>query len=87
MNLLAHSTYRNIGAYNVTIANSKLMIEIIMPQQMMDHVEDKPRDVFWDINQRNIVKYLLETWQLSERFSEADVNHVIGALEVVLAAS
>ena len=63
------------------------MIEIIMSQQMMDHVEDKPRDVFWDINQRNIVKYLLETWQLSERFSEADVNHVIGALEVVLVAS
>ncbi len=49
---------------------------------MMDHVEDKPRDIFWQINQRNIVDYLRKTWNLSERFSESEINHVIGALEV-----
>jgi hypothetical protein len=49
---------------------------------MMDHVEDKPRDIFWEMNQRNIVQYLLKTSNLSERFSDAEINHVVGALEV-----
>jgi hypothetical protein len=31
---------------------------------MMDHLDDKPRDIFWDINQQNIVKgtMLYQTW-------------------------
>ena len=49
---------------------------------MMDHMDDKPRDIFWEINQRNIVGYLLKTWNLHQRFNDAEVNHVIGALEV-----
>jgi hypothetical protein len=51
---------------------------------MMDHVEDKPKDIYWEINQRNIVQYLLKTWNLEERFSESEVNHVVGALEVTI---
>ena len=45
--------------------------------------QDKPKDAHWDVSQNNIVKYLLETWKLKDRgFTEKDVNHVIGALEV-----
>ena len=50
---------------------------------MMDHLEDKPRDHHWDICQNNIVKYLLKKWTLSEDgYTEDEVNHVIGSLEV-----
>ena len=50
---------------------------------MMDHVDDKPKDIFWEMNQRNIVQYLRATSNtLAERFSETEINHVIGALEV-----
>ena len=35
------------------------------------------------MSQNNVVKYLLDGWKLRDKgFTEADVNHVIGALEV-----
>ena len=50
---------------------------------MMDHLEDKPRDRHWDVTQHNIVRFLLEKWSLSDAgFTEEEVNHVIGSLEV-----
>ncbi len=49
---------------------------------MMDHLDDKPRDIFWDMNQHNIVKYLRNLPQLQGKYSEMEINHVIGALEV-----
>merc|ERR1719189_2314447 len=49
----------------------------------MDHIEDKPRDLHWEVSQNNVVKYLLDGWKLRDRgFTETDVNHVIGTLEV-----
>ena len=37
----------------------------------------------WDVSQNNVVKYLLDAWKLRDRgFTETDVNHVIGVLEV-----
>jgi len=49
---------------------------------MMDHIEDKPRDIFWDMNQHNIVNYLRNLNQLEGKYTELEINHVIGALEV-----
>lgn len=49
---------------------------------MMDHLDDKPRDIFWDMNQHNIVKYLRNVPQIQDKYSELEINHVIGALEV-----
>ena len=35
------------------------------------------------MSQNNVVKYLLDGWKLRDRgFTETDVNHVIGTLEV-----
>ena len=45
--------------------------------------QDKPKDLHWEVSQNNVVKYLLDGWNLREKgFTEADVNHVIGVLEV-----
>jgi len=52
-------------------------------QKMMDHLEDRPRDYHWDICQNNVVKYLLSKWGMEDDgFTEEEVNHVIGSLEV-----
>lgn len=57
--------------------------EILYAQNMMDHVNDKPKNFYWEAAQHNIVKYLLETWGLARMGYTADeVNHVIGSLEV-----
>ena len=47
------------------------------------YTQDKPRDLHWEVSQNNVVKYLLDGWNLRDQgFTEADVNHVIGVLEV-----
>ena len=49
---------------------------------MMDHVDDKPRDIIWEANQVNIVNFLRNTCGLAGRFDESEIQHVIGSLEV-----
>jgi hypothetical protein len=46
----------------------------------MDHCDDRPRDSYWDSNQINIVRFLVNHVGLA--FSEEEVNHVIGVLDV-----
>ncbi len=49
----------------------------------MDHVEDKPRDQHWEACQNNVVKFLRERLLLGAAYSEEEVNHVLGVLEVL----
>eukprot|EP00096_Caligus_rogercresseyi_P012954 TRINITY_DN5617_c0_g1_i1.p1 TRINITY_DN5617_c0_g1~~TRINITY_DN5617_c0_g1_i1.p1 ORF type:complete len:550 (+),score=73.83 TRINITY_DN5617_c0_g1_i1:42-1652(+) len=47
---------------------------------MMDHLEDRPKDIHWAANQKNIVEYLQESQGLP--FTSEEINHVIGVLDV-----
>ncbi|XP_040579878.1 SET domain-containing protein SmydA-8 isoform X2 [Lepeophtheirus salmonis] len=49
---------------------------------MVDHIEDKPKDIHWKAYQKNIVEYLRLSQGLGERFSSEEINHVIGILDV-----
>lgn len=47
---------------------------------MMDHCEDRPKDIHYEVNQKNIVQFLRDHWNVP--YSVEEINHVIGALEV-----
>ena len=51
---------------------------------MVDHVEDRKRqqEVHWQEIQHNVVQFLRKTCGLADRFSEDEINHVLGVLEV-----
>ena len=46
---------------------------VLCVQQMMNHLEDRPRDADWAVVQNNVVKYLLENRGLRDRFKEEEV--------------
>lgn len=46
----------------------------------MSHATDRPHDDNWRVDQNNTVKYLRDHWKFD--FTEDEVNHVIGILEV-----
>lgn len=46
----------------------------------MDHCEDRPKDIHYEVNQKNIVQFLRDHWNVP--YSVEEINHVIGALEV-----
>ncbi|XP_059093239.1 SET domain-containing protein SmydA-8-like isoform X3 [Tigriopus californicus] len=47
---------------------------------MMDHCEDRPKDIHYEVNQKNVVQFLRDHWNVPCSIEE--INHVIGALEV-----
>ena len=49
---------------------------------MMDHVEEKRHEAHWRDIEENVVRYLLGTCQLGNRFTQQEVEHVVGVLEV-----
>ena len=49
---------------------------------MVDHVQDRRHQAHWEEVQHNVVRYLRDTCQLAQRFSEEEINHVLGVLEV-----
>ena len=51
-------------------------------QAMVDHVQDRQHQAHWEEVQHNVVQYLRDTCQLAQRFSEEEINHVLGVLEV-----
>ena len=48
----------------------------------MDHVEEKRHEAHWRDIEENVVRYLLSTCQLGNRFTQQEVDHVVGVLEV-----
>ena len=47
---------------------------------MMDHEEERSRDPLWEVEQNNTVRFIRERLRLD--FTEREINHVIGLLEV-----
>ena len=47
---------------------------------MMDHNSERSKDDHWNVCQHNIVHYLTTVWKMD--FSQEEVNHVIGVIEV-----
>ena len=49
---------------------------------MMDHVDEKRHEPHWRDIEENVVRYLLGRCQLGNRFTQQEVDHVVGVLEV-----
>ena len=52
----------------------------ITEKAMMDHESERSRDSHWEVEQNNTVRFIRE--RLGLDFSEREINHVIGLLEV-----
>lgn len=49
----------------------------------MDHVEEKRKAPHWEAEvEKNVVQYLLGSCRLGNRFTQKEVDHVVGVLEV-----
>ena len=49
---------------------------------MMDHESERSRDFHWEVEQNNTVRFIRERLGLKDDFTEREINHVIGLLEV-----
>ena len=49
---------------------------------MMDHESERSRDFHWELEQNNTVRFIREALRMGADFSEREINHVVGLLEV-----
>ena len=47
---------------------------------MIDHESERSQDFHWEVEQNNTVRFIRERLRLD--FTEREINHVIGLLEV-----
>jgi hypothetical protein len=86
--LLLKETHPNKwAALQVVVVVVRTYVRAYIVKARLDHVitypeHDKRDEVHWKQVQHNVVRYLRVTCGLAERFSENEINHVLGVLEV-----